>query len=272
MRRGNFFKVAFNDPGRKESFIIPDPECRCVSAFAVDPSPPALARGRFVYWSSPDVMAIGRAKIDGTDVQISFISNITSSPRGMAVDANYLYWTKTDGRSIGRAKVDGTEVNEDFIADAGSHPWGIAVNATHIYWSTHSGGSVGQANLDGSNVDSHYISLGTVPYGIALGIGANANHIYVATDSNLVRADIPTSSSPTSANFTAALQSPNPNQMLVLAWSTNAIGFTLQSTVSLVPPVIWTPAATPPVTIGGNFVVTNSPSGILRYYRLRMPN
>jgi uncharacterized repeat protein (TIGR03803 family) len=56
---------------------------------------------------------------------------------------------------------------------------------------------------------------------------------------------------------------------LILLWQTNRIGFTLQSTVDLTPPVTWTDASDVPRVLGAQFVVTNTISGNARFYRLR---
>jgi hypothetical protein len=56
---------------------------------------------------------------------------------------------------------------------------------------------------------------------------------------------------------------------LILSWSTNAVGFTLQSTPDLTPPVTWTDSPTAPAVIGGQFNVTNAFSADARFYRLK---
>ena len=61
---------------------------------------------------------------------------------------------------------------------------------------------------------------------------------------------------------------PNGNQ-LILSWPTNAVGFTLQSTINLTPPATWIDSANSPAVIGTQFTVTNTPSGPAQFYRLR---
>jgi uncharacterized repeat protein (TIGR03803 family) len=48
---------------------------------------------------------------------------------------------------------------------------------------------------------------------------------------------------------------------IILTWPVSETGFTLQSTTNLVPPVIWS-------TVSGQFTVTNSVSGMQKFYRL----
>ena len=61
---------------------------------------------------------------------------------------------------------------------------------------------------------------------------------------------------------------PNGNE-LILSWPTNAVGFTLQSTLDLTPPVTWLDSTSVPAVIGAHFTLTNSTSCGARFYRLR---
>jgi alpha-tubulin suppressor-like RCC1 family protein len=56
---------------------------------------------------------------------------------------------------------------------------------------------------------------------------------------------------------------------LILFWSTNAVGFTLQSTFSLNPPVTWVDVTHPPAVLGAQWTITNAFSGSAQFYRLR---
>lgn len=58
---------------------------------------------------------------------------------------------------------------------------------------------------------------------------------------------------------------------MILSWPTNAVGFALQSTPSLTPPVTWMDVTNPPAVVGGQFTVTNTPSGGTQFFRLRRP-
>jgi hypothetical protein len=55
---------------------------------------------------------------------------------------------------------------------------------------------------------------------------------------------------------------------VILAWPTNAIGFTLYSTTNLVSPTLWNAVSPAPVVINGQNVVTNPISGAQEFYRL----
>jgi uncharacterized repeat protein (TIGR03803 family) len=53
----------------------------------------------------------------------------------------------------------------------------------------------------------------------------------------------------------------------IISWSTNAVGFTLQSSTNLVSPAVWTTVLPPPVVNGQN-TVTNTVSSGNEFYRL----
>jgi len=61
---------------------------------------------------------------------------------------------------------------------------------------------------------------------------------------------------------------PNGNE-LILSWPTNAVGFTLQSTLDLTPPVTWLASPSGPAVVGAHFTLTNTTSGGARFYRLK---
>src|ERR687886_753336 len=83
----------------------------------------------FVYWANSGTGTIGRANLDGTDVNQNFITG-ANAPAGVAVDGAHLYWTNFTGTggAIGRANLDGTGVDQSFITGA-SRPGGVAVDA-----------------------------------------------------------------------------------------------------------------------------------------------
>lgn len=57
----------------------------------------------------------------------------------------------------------------------------------------------------------------------------------------------------------------------VLVWPTNAVGYTLQSTTNLSPPVIWASDLPAPVIVSGQYRVTDSFGASQKFYRLRKP-
>ncbi len=59
-----------------------------------------------------------------------------------------------------------------------------------------------------------------------------------------------------------------PPGVIVLSWSTNAVGFTLQSTTNLDSSAVWVTNSLPPVIICGQNIVINPVSGPRQFYRL----
>ena len=146
---------------------------------------------RHIYWADGN---IGRARIDGTRVDQSFIQ-VPHGPRGLAVDEAHVYWTaigEAPGTGweqgvIGRAGIDGSNPHRRFISTPSSPsvypraPRGIAVNAGHIYWTdswdtgrTSETNSIGRAHLDGSGLEVSFIDNLNRPGGLDVESG----HIY----------------------------------------------------------------------------------------------
>jgi alpha-tubulin suppressor-like RCC1 family protein len=68
-----------------------------------------------------------------------------------------------------------------------------------------------------------------------------------------------------------ALQASFSGRDLVLSWPGISTGFSLQSTFSLAPPVVWTDWTMTPAVAGAPLVVTNSSSSRGQFFRLRKP-
>ncbi len=172
--------------------------------------------GAFVYWANGRDGTIGRANLDGTGANPSFIAGATSPcgvavdaghvywandvesgtieranldgtgrksliggatfPCGVAVDAGHVYWANVDG-TIGRADLDGGNPRQDFITTA-NLLCGIAVDGAHLYWAGSDDGTIGRANLDGTGVNESFVTGASRPCGVAL----DAGHLYWAND------------------------------------------------------------------------------------------
>jgi hypothetical protein len=134
--------------------------------------------GAHIYWTNPFPVAntIGRANLDGSGVDQSFIGGV-SGPADVAVDGAHVYWTnlneQTNTGTIGRANLVGTGVDNDFIPGL-SGPVGIAVDGAHIYWTATRSGTIGRANLDGTGVDESFITGATAPVEVAV----DGAHLY----------------------------------------------------------------------------------------------
>jgi len=132
-------------------------------------APSAKASG--IYWTNGDSNVIGRANLDGTDVNYSFIT--ANNPFNIAIFGPYIYWDAGASDAIGRMGLDGNGMNENFLT--GMSPSGIAVDGNHIYWGNFFAGTIGRANLDGTDVNQNFVSI---PDAEVYGVAIDATYIY----------------------------------------------------------------------------------------------
>ena len=113
--------------------------------------------------------------------------------------------------------------------------------------------SFGSADGTGSAARFYY------PYGVATDSSGN---VYVADglNSTIRKGFLP-------PQLTILLSGVPPGG-IVLTWSTNAVGFTLQSTTNLLSPAAWVTNSPAPVVIAGQNTVTNPITGPQQFYRL----
>jgi virginiamycin B lyase len=144
---------------------------------------------RHIYWTNSGASTVGRANVDGQNVNQSFINNARSSAHfGVAVDSSHIYWANNQNHTISRADLDGQNLNESFITGA-SYPEWVAVDTRYIYWTNAGTSTIGRADLDGQNVIQNFINTA----GGAFGIAVDGSHIYWANVSgreSIGRADL----------------------------------------------------------------------------------
>jgi hypothetical protein len=143
----------------------------------------------YLYWANSSTM-IGRARLDGTGVEQSFVSGTGRGPCGVAVDREHIYWgeqlggkvgSPDKGGAIGRANRDGSGVNANFIPTPRHHGCGVAIAGGYIYWtswacalspppragncwwSPSSPAAIVRANVDGTGVDDRFITGLAIP-------------------------------------------------------------------------------------------------------------
>jgi len=144
------------------------------------------------------------------------------------------------------------------IASGDTYTLALKTDGTVVAWGNNYGGTV-----TGTQTDWPYFPAiatpvtleGRVLSGVAAIAGANYHTVALLGTAPL----LPCLSTRASGN------------QLILSWPTNAVGFTLQSTPSLAPPVTWIESTNPPSVIGAQFTVTNSFSGNSKFYRLHKP-
>jgi hypothetical protein len=111
-----------------------------------------------VYWASAGGLAIGRANLDGSGVEPTFIVG-AARPCGVAVDGSHVYWANEGAGTIGRANLDGSVADQSLVSGL-EDPCGVAVDGTHVYWSRElrGGHRIGRARLDGTAVEPSLVN------------------------------------------------------------------------------------------------------------------
>jgi hypothetical protein len=138
-----------------------------------------------LYWVGSLTNAVGRANLDGTGVNNTFI-DVGRNLGGVAVNKTNIYWTNAQDGQIGIAELDGTIIDTSLIT-TGTAPFGIAIDDTYIYWANLADNAIGRAMLDGSNVDNSFITGLNTPNTLAV----NDSHIFwVENFQNVGRANI----------------------------------------------------------------------------------
>src|SRR5204863_145806 len=100
---------------------------------------------RRIYWTNTETNMIGRANLDGQNVNQTFVIPGPVGLYGLAVDSSHIYWADLPNYTVGRAEMDGQNVNLSFISlPWGDFPRGVAVDRSHVYWTSDSG-NVGRA-------------------------------------------------------------------------------------------------------------------------------
>lgn len=141
-------------------------------------------RGDYVYWTNILKNEIGRATVDGAEVDHGFISEGVYFAVGITVSDEYIYWANNGTLSIGRAKLDGSEADEKFISfDVGVRmPNAVTVDDEYIYWSNVAN-TIGRAKLDGSEVNENFLINTGVQSGFVLsplpvGLAVDGEYLY----------------------------------------------------------------------------------------------
>jgi hypothetical protein len=161
----------------------------------------------YLYWANSKT-TIGRARLDGTGVEHSFVSGTGRQPCGVTLDREHIYWGEAlggkigspdKGGAIGRANRDGSGVNANFIPTPAHHGCGVATAGSHIYWTSwaceivpgrgcwwapSSPAAIVRANVDGTGVDDQFITDLAIPRSPAFqtadpcGIAVAGKYIY----------------------------------------------------------------------------------------------
>jgi virginiamycin B lyase len=133
-------------------------------------------------WAAQAAADIGRANLNGSDANPSFITT-GGDPAGVAVDGAHVYWGRApdypgDTGAIGRANLDGSGVQPSFITTSDPmYPEGVAVDGGHVYWGDY-WGSIGRANLDGSGIEPTFIGPYVAGGDAGPAVAVDGGHVY----------------------------------------------------------------------------------------------
>jgi Low-density lipoprotein receptor repeat class B len=156
--------------------------------FFASPEPYGItADSTHVYWTDESTDEIGRAELNGANVEPSLIPAAGEVPEGMAVDDGHVYWANLVGQAIGRSNLDGSNPEPNFLQlSAASFPEGVAIEGSHIYWTAAGhGGEIGRSNLAGGEIEEELITgLG----GAISALAADPTHLYWSTNVGVGRA------------------------------------------------------------------------------------
>ncbi len=140
--------------------------------------------GAYIYWVNSDTFgSIGRAKLNGTDVNQDFVPSEQATngddinyANGIAVTSSHIYWADSNQSSLARADTATGSGATQFITGL-NDPRGVAVSGGFIYWADDlDNGTIGRAHLDGSGVNNSFITGARGPCGVTIAGG----HIYWA--------------------------------------------------------------------------------------------
>jgi len=129
----------------------------------------AAPAGAYVFWSSPLRSTIGRANLNGSGADSTYVTRPPAlRPSGIAVGGQYVYWVNADPGSIVRQSLDAIGAPDQTLIGRVPTPEGLAVNGHYIYWADEAAGMIGRAGLDGSHPNERFISGAHHPYGVAV--------------------------------------------------------------------------------------------------------
>lgn len=152
----------------------------------------------YIYWltNSGQTGTIGRAALDGSDANQSFISGLGQMAIGLDVDASNLYWTSgTSPRALGKAALDGSGLNNNLatiannmfsgaVAVSGSYAYTLA-GATAPLWA-----NLARVGTDGSGFNSGFITS-VFGQGAVNNVATDGTYLYMGqSGTQIARANI----------------------------------------------------------------------------------
>lgn len=229
-----------------------------------------------------------RLNTDGTGFRTLHIFTATPDPlhhnldgagpyRGLILSGNTLYGATARGGSSGYGTVfavntDGTGFTAmhsfNGLSD-GLNPGNLILSGNTLYGTSGGGGGTGHGNVFAVNTDG-------AGFTIVYSFTANDPLALILSGNTLYGAAGEGGSTGNGGTVFSISLPVNPPQLAItpsggnaiLAWATNAIAFTLQSTTNLGSSAIWTSNLPAPVVVNGQNTVTNPISGTQQFFRL----
>lgn len=147
-----------------------DPEPNFIQLTAASFPEGVAIEGDHIYWTMAGHGGeIGRANLDGGEVDEELITGLGLAISALAADATHLYWSTNIG--VGRAAIDGTEVEPGLVTGQ-SNVGGVTVDDEHVYWASFTTNAIGRADLDGSGVEPAFITGAENPVTITVSLNA----------------------------------------------------------------------------------------------------
>jgi hypothetical protein len=119
------------------------------SAFISAPNALGIAiSAGYIYWTNRVSGCIGRATIEGKNVELSWLGGggTIGEPVRVAVSEGFIYWTDVVAGKIGRATIEGHEVNPTWQTAA--EAYGLAVQSPYAYWAGGESVDIGRVLLE----------------------------------------------------------------------------------------------------------------------------
>jgi hypothetical protein len=156
--------------------------------------------GAHVYWSqggfsfgtnpfNPNDHGVGRADLDGSNVNQTFVNIGSAGANGIAVNSQYIFIVGFNGTTVKRVALDGTGAVTTIVSDAAAATNKVAADESFVYW-TNLDSSVGRADVNGGSENNHFIDPTACSCGGISGIDVDAGHIYFGAGGNVGRADL----------------------------------------------------------------------------------
>lgn len=159
------------------------------------PVPPPVVVPPSIYYNLTNGF-IGRANIDGTSPNHTFLNTGTTGLSALAVNDTHLYWVETTNKRIRCADRSGANITTVVTLNH-ADCLGLAVNSTYLYWGyrVELNGQVraiGRYKLDGTDTNHTWITFGVNGQFTPMGLAINDNYIFWASNlgMNIGRANL----------------------------------------------------------------------------------